>query len=199
MYLHICCCHLNTVFLFYIVQIKTTVVCITRRDFTNAGNSYILKDLPAGNYSVKVRATSLAGYGAYTEVKYFYIEEYGMLNTFWIFFSLILALVVLPSSLVIFYIFKRRSLQNMQSMKIIATVNPEYVSTGYVPDEWEMPRKKIHLIRELGNGSFGMVYEGLAKDVVKDEPEARCAVKTVNENATDRERIEFLNEASVMK
>lgn len=175
------------------------MVCITRLDFTNAGNSYVLKDLPAGNYSVKVRATSLAGYGAYTEVKFFYIEEYGVLSTFWIFFWLILTFIVLSSFLVIFYVFRRKSSRNASSVKIIATVNPEYVSTGYVPDEWEVPRKKIQLIRELGNGSFGMVYEGLAKDVVKDQPEIRCAVKTVNENATDRERIEFLNEASVMK
>lgn len=175
------------------------MVCITRRDFTNAGNSYILKDLPSGNYSVKVRATSLAGYGAYTEMKYFYIEEYGMLSTFWILFWSILSSVVMLSSLAIFYVFKRRSMRNVPSMKLIATVNPEYVSTTYVPDEWEVPRKKIQLLRELGNGSFGMVYEGLAKDVVKGTPEVRCAVKTVNENATDRERIEFLNEASVMK
>ena len=44
-----------------------------------------------------------------------------------------------------------------------------------------------------------MVYEGLAKGVVKDEAETRVAVKTVNESASMRERIEFLNEASVMK
>lgn len=69
----------------------------------------------------------------------------------------------------------------------------------YVPDEWEVPREKITLCRELGQGSFGMVYEGVAKGVVKDEPETRVAVKTVNESASMRERIEFLNEASVMK
>lgn len=69
----------------------------------------------------------------------------------------------------------------------------------YKPDEWEVPREKITLCRELGQGSFGMVYEGIAKGVVKDEPETRVAVKTVNESASMRERIEFLNEASVMK
>lgn len=69
----------------------------------------------------------------------------------------------------------------------------------YVPDEWEVAREKICLSRELGQGSFGMVYEGLAKGVVKDEPETRVAIKTVNESASMRERIEFLNEASVMK
>lgn len=69
----------------------------------------------------------------------------------------------------------------------------------YVPDEWEVPREKITMCRELGQGSFGMVYEGIAKGVVKDEPETRVAIKTVNESASMRERIEFLNEASVMK
>lgn len=44
-----------------------------------------------------------------------------------------------------------------------------------------------------------MVYEGIAKDIIKGEAEVRVAVKTVNETASLRERIEFLNEASVMK
>lgn len=69
----------------------------------------------------------------------------------------------------------------------------------YEEDEWEVPRDKIHILRELGQGSFGMVYEGLAKDIVKGEGETHVAVKTVNESASLRERIEFLNEASVMK
>ncbi len=73
------------------------------------------------------------------------------------------------------------------------------VTSVYVPDEWEVAREKITMCRELGQGSFGMVYEGNAKGVVKDEPETKVAIKTVNESASMRERIEFLNEASVMK
>ncbi len=56
-----------------------------------------------------------------------------------------------------------------------------------------------HNVSWAGSGSFGMVYEGIAKGVVKDEPETKVAIKTVNESASMRERIEFLNEASVMK
>lgn len=69
----------------------------------------------------------------------------------------------------------------------------------YTPDEWEIPREKIIQIRELGQGSFGMVYEGMVKNLSKDGEDIPCAIKTVNENATDRERINFLKEASVMK
>ena len=69
----------------------------------------------------------------------------------------------------------------------------------YVADEWEVPRDKIELLRELGQGSFGMVYEGIAKDFVNGKPTCKVAVKTVNRNATMRDRLEFLHEASVMK
>lgn len=181
------------------MQYKPTVVCITRRDFTKAGNSYILKELPSGNYSVKVRATSLAGYGDYTQVKYFYIEERNALGIFWLIFWLLLCAILMVLSFATFYVYKRKYMRNVPNVTLIATVNPEYVSTPYVLDEWEVPREKIELLRSLGNGSFGMVYEGIARDIVKGKPEVRCAVKTVNKDATDRERSEFLNEASVMK
>nr|XP_036873018.1 insulin-like growth factor 1 receptor [Manis javanica] len=52
---------------------------------------------------------------------------------------------------------------------------------------------------ELGQGSFGMVYEGVAKGMVKDKSKTRVAIKMVNEAVSMCERIEFLNEASVMK
>lgn len=45
-----------------------------------------------------------------------------------------------------------------------------------------------------------MVYEGIIKDPARSgADEKRCAIKTVNESATDKERCSFLNEASVMK
>lgn len=49
--------------------------------------------------------------------------------------------------------------------------------TVYIADEWEFPREKIKLVRELGNGSFGMVYEGEAEDITPDVPIRRVAVK----------------------
>lgn len=69
----------------------------------------------------------------------------------------------------------------------------------YIPDEWEVPREQISIIRELGQGSFGMVYEGLAQGLEAGEESTPVALKTVNELASPRERIEFLKEASVMK
>lgn len=74
-------------------------------------------------------------------------------------------------------------MQKPNDNKLIATVNPEY--TSYEPDEWEVPRKNIELHKELGQGSFGMVYEGIATDI-KGKSQVRCAIKTVNEHATNR-------------
>lgn len=104
-------------------------------------------------------------------------------------------------SLIACYVTRKRYNERLGNGVLYASVNPEYFSAAemYVPDEWEVPREKITMNRELGQGSFGMVYEGIAKGVVKDEAETRVAIKTVNEAASMRERIEFLNEASVMK
>lgn len=52
---------------------------------------------------------------------------------------------------------RRGLLSTAEANKLFASVNPEYVSTVYVPDEWEVPRANIEFIRELGQGSFGMV------------------------------------------
>uniref|UniRef100_A0A6Q2XTT6 Tyrosine-protein kinase receptor n=1 Tax=Esox lucius TaxID=8010 RepID=A0A6Q2XTT6_ESOLU len=150
-----------------------------------------LRVVHPGNYTVRIRATSLAGNGSWTEPTHFYVQD----------------LRVDPSNLVKIIIgpviFIRCGMSNTSTF---ACVQPLTVhafvracSAVYEPDDWEVGRDKINILRELGQGSFGMVYEGVAKDIVKGEPETRVAVKTVNESASLRERIEFLNEASVMK
>lgn len=55
----------------------------------------------------------------------------------------------------------------------------------------------VSLGDEIGRGSFGIVYKGNY-----NHPELgviECAIKTVNEGATYRDRIQFLVEAHVMK
>uniref|UniRef100_A0A3P9A2V0 Tyrosine-protein kinase receptor n=1 Tax=Esox lucius TaxID=8010 RepID=A0A3P9A2V0_ESOLU len=139
-----------------------------------------LRVVHPGNYTVRIRATSLAGNGSWTEPTHFYVQD------------LLVASGVFRCG--------------MSNTSTFACVQPLTVhafvracSAVYEPDDWEVGRDKINILRELGQGSFGMVYEGVAKDIVKGEPETRVAVKTVNESASLRERIEFLNEASVMK
>uniref|UniRef100_A0A3Q2UBQ3 Tyrosine-protein kinase receptor n=1 Tax=Fundulus heteroclitus TaxID=8078 RepID=A0A3Q2UBQ3_FUNHE len=160
-----------------------------------------LTNLSPGNYSVRVRATSLAGNGSWTQSLNLYVAE-SYENVFAMIFVPIVIIILICSLVSMLVVLNRkRNSDRLGNGVLYASVNPEYFSAAemYVPDEWEVAREKISLCRELGQGSFGMVYEGVAKGVVKDEPETRVAVKTVNESASMRERIEFLNEASVMK
>uniref|UniRef100_A0A8C3ATM8 Tyrosine-protein kinase receptor n=1 Tax=Cyclopterus lumpus TaxID=8103 RepID=A0A8C3ATM8_CYCLU len=177
--------HPNGLILMYEIKFKLKHECVSGQMYQTQ-RGVRLSNLGPGNYSVRVRATSLAGNGSWTHAVDLYVAE------------LIILLVCLLVPMLV--VLSRKS-DRLGNGVLYASVNPEYFSAAemYVPDEWEVAREKIALSRELGQGSFGMVYEGLAKGVVKDEPETHVAIKTVNESASMRERIEFLNEASVMK
>ncbi|XP_062338372.1 insulin receptor-like [Osmerus eperlanus] len=176
--------------------------CVSRNSYREAKGCK-LRVVHHGNYTVRIRATSLAGNGSWTEPSYFYVQDpRGDLDGV---VRIIIGPVICIILLILvaaggFFMFKKKQTQG-PSGPIYASSNPEYLSANdvYEPDDWEVPRDKINILRELGQGSFGMVYEGIAKDIVKGEGESHVAVKTVNESASLRERIEFLNEASVMK
>ncbi|XP_053133978.1 insulin receptor-related protein isoform X2 [Hemicordylus capensis] len=181
-----------------------TVVCVSRHRYFQYGG-YHLALLQPGNYSARVRATSLAGNGSWTGYMKFYIlgpEEEEPGNVYVLLTLMPVLLMVGVTCLAVFvFVYKKRSTEGYPSGTLYASVNPEYLSASnmYVSDEWEVPREKITVLRELGQGSFGMVYEGIAKDIEQEGEETKVALKTVNELATTREQIEFLNEASVMK
>lgn len=58
-------------------------------------------------------------------------------------------------------------------------------------DKWEIDRKKLKLLNELGRGQFGQVYEGLFND------HTRVAIKTLRKGSMDPQ--DFLAEAQIMK
>ncbi|XP_028999877.2 insulin-like growth factor 1b receptor isoform X2 [Betta splendens] len=198
--------HPNGLILMY--EIKFKQAAETEKHECVSGQTYHslrgvrLSNLSPGNYSVRVRATSLAGNGSWTQSLDLYVpERYENALYAMIFIPVCIVLLICFFIALLVILNKKRNSDRLGNGVLYASVNPEYFSAAemYVPDEWEVAREKIALNRELGQGSFGMVYEGLAKGVVKDEPETRVAIKTVNESASMRERIEFLNEASVMK
>ncbi|XP_008290209.1 insulin-like growth factor 1a receptor, partial [Stegastes partitus] len=178
--------------------------CVSRQQYREYKGAR-LTNLGSGNYSARVRATSLAGNGSWTDSVFFYVpppkRDDGVTFYLVIIIPIIVTLFIASLTTILFFVNKKRNSDRLGNGVLYASVNPEYISAAemYVPDEWEVAREKITMHRELGQGSFGMVYEGIAKGVVKDEPETRVAIKTVNESASMRERIEFLNEASVMK
>lgn len=173
------------------------VKCLTRKEYLKNGRGYVLNNLPPGNYSFRVRATSLAAEGPFTKLFHFSVEELPAESSWgsliWVSICGLLLLIAFTVAATLWW--KRRAKE--RRLMIIASVNPDYMSAGdaiYVEDEWEVAREKLQLVRELGQGSFGMVYEGLLKP-----EDIRCAVKMINENTSVREKMEFLNEATMMK
>ncbi|CAB3240968.1 unnamed protein product [Arctia plantaginis] len=175
--------------------------CLTAADYEANGRSYTLRSLAPGNYSVEVTPITVAGAGNVSTVVPLIVipERIADSGAEWIWGVVGGCLIMILFLAGAIWYIRRGLLSTAEANKLFASVNPEYVSTVYVPDEWEVPRTNIEFVRELGQGSFGMVYEGIAKNIEKGKSEIRCAVKTVNEHATERERQEFLNEASVMK
>ncbi|XP_053687388.1 insulin-like receptor isoform X2 [Sabethes cyaneus] len=177
-------------------SLQASVQCVSYQEFTQSGFTYLPK-LEPGNYSIRIRANTIAGDGGYSLPRYILLERedhtqllFGMLGAL---FGLVVCVLA-----GIGYWYKRHYLP-MQNMRLIAQVNPDYAGVIYKIDEWEVEREHIIQLEELGQGSFGMVYKGILTQLRGVNGNIPCAIKTVNENATTKERDSFLMEASVMK
>uniref|UniRef100_A0A8C4N3W1 Tyrosine-protein kinase receptor n=1 Tax=Eptatretus burgeri TaxID=7764 RepID=A0A8C4N3W1_EPTBU len=176
--------------------------CVSREDYQKYGGCH-LDLMHSGNYTVRVRARSLAGNGTWSDPVSFSVPvnvSTGNPVIVPLMVAVGISLLLFPVATFACVMFMRKR-GGTGNGRLYASVNPEYISANevYIPDDWEVSRDKISILQELGQGSFGMVYEGVSHGVVDSEGDTRVAVKTVNEGATLRERIEFLNEASVMK
>ncbi|XP_043512020.1 insulin receptor-like isoform X1 [Frieseomelitta varia] len=172
---------------------KKSTECIPRtgrKDRLSTVNSYFIKNLSPGKYSLRVRSTSLAGDGSFSNVVYFSI---GLSNAAPITLIASITAVILLVILTVLFASLRYYQKKKKQERLIASVNPDYIETKYVIDEWEVPRESVEILEELGLGNFGMVYRGVYD---KNTP---VAIKTISKTASPREKNEFLNEASVMK
>lgn len=168
---------------------KKSTECIPYTGHKRKYNHYI-KNLSSGRYSLRMRSTSLAGDGRFTNVIHFSV---GLSNYNQIILATLLTLVVLLISMIAVTLFIKNHQKKRTQERLIASVNPDITETKYVIDSWEVPRENVEILEELGLGNFGMVYRGYLDGTVQ------VAIKTISENASQREKNEFLNEASVMK
>jgi insulin receptor len=179
-----------------IINIKPVVVCVTKLQLEKSKNWFVLNNLAPGKYALRIKATSLAGESEYTNFATFSVNREILTPSRRPEILVLLSVIIISSILLCclsYYLWKKMKENAFRT--IVTSPNPEYVSLAiYEPDEWEIVRDKIELVRQLSKGSFGIVYEGILWPA-----NIRCAVKTVDEKATVRERIEFLTEASVMK
>ncbi|CAH2105820.1 unnamed protein product [Euphydryas editha] len=66
-------------------------------------------------------------------------------------------------------------------------------------DEWEFPRHRIRIFNIVGEGAFGQVWRAQAIDIDGKKGEQTVAVKTLKENASEKEKTDLLQELTVMK
>ncbi|PNF22937.1 Tyrosine kinase receptor Cad96Ca [Cryptotermes secundus] len=66
-------------------------------------------------------------------------------------------------------------------------------------DRWEFPRHRLKVFNILGEGCFGQVWRCEALDIDGREGTTVVAVKTLKENASDKERSDLVQELQVMK
>lgn len=66
-------------------------------------------------------------------------------------------------------------------------------------DKWEFPRHRLKVFNILGEGCFGQVWKCEALDIDGKSGPTIVAVKTLKENATERERLDLAQELRVMK
>lgn len=90
----------------------------------------------------------------------------------------------------------KRSLQNR-------TESNKYTSTLNIPigEErlWEFPRHHLHFMGILGEGCFGQVWKCEAFNIFNNNAKDIVAVKTLKENASEKERKDLITELQIMK
>lgn len=174
-------------------DVKKTVECVpATRDRYKRGAHYI-NHLNPGKYSLRVRSVSLAGKGNPSSAVTFSIglkEDRFNLIVGILFFLCSLA----GAGMLAAYVVMRRRQERRKLQQLFASVNPDYIETKYVMDSWEVQRENVQILEELGLGNFGMVYRGIMSPGA-----VQVALKTISESASEIEKNEFLNEASVMK
>ncbi|OXA61387.1 Insulin-like peptide receptor [Folsomia candida] len=170
--------------------------CITHAEFIKNGKNYTYSDhLSPGNYSLRIQVASLAQDSEFSAVQYFYIEDINETSPgFWVLVILLpLLLILLIAGCFVYWIWT-----NYPPTQLVVSPNPEYMPNVDIAEEWEVPRDKVRLLKALGQGSFGTVYEGKLLDFIVDQPDLFCAVKTVADDTPSEERALFLKEAALM-
>lgn len=89
----------------------------------------------------------------------------------------------------------------MTSDNMMTEYNPNYEFGGQtysVKDLNGIPREQLRLVKALGQGAFGEVYQGFYRQRPCDTVEMPVAVKTLPEMSTSQAEMDFLMEALIM-
>ncbi|XP_074633471.1 fibroblast growth factor receptor 1-like isoform X1 [Acropora palmata] len=101
-------------------------------------------------------------------------------------------------------IYKRRSKtrndnshygQNTPRINDLVVINPTFSGD----QEWEIPRGNLNIEKVIGRGAFGVVSRGLAWDIPGRPGWTVVAVKSIQEDASEREKRDLLSEFALLK
>ena len=169
------------------------IECIPREMYIKNNKTYDLKQLVSGSYQIRISVITTAGNGLFSNYEYFDINDVTNRSRIIIFVMILLSTII--GLMICFYATLRIRLKtSVKKSEFVSLINSQYSAIAYVADEWEISRDDIQIICELGRGCFGVVYQGVFRTT-----SAKCAIKTVEENATYLQKKELLNEASIMK
>lgn len=188
---------------------QTSIRCFTYQQFKNGGRKQIIKNLTPGKYEFSVVVRSLAGNGRPSDP--IFVEIKSSYLIYWIFssFALILLATFLivqlrrirsqkrksENSVVQSFANKRTHFRNQSSYSF--QKNDDLLKSQLkVCLDFELERKNIEILNELGKGNFGLVFEGILEN---ENEKLSVAVKAVNNEASLEDSINFLKEAAIMK
>ncbi|XP_069494886.1 leukocyte tyrosine kinase receptor [Ambystoma mexicanum] len=92
-------------------------------------------------------------------------------------------------------------LSKIRTSTIMTDYNPNYCFAGKaatLSELKEIPRKNISLLRALGHGAFGEVYEGTVVGMAGDPNPLQVAIKTLPEISSEQDEMDFLMEALII-
>uniref|UniRef100_A0A8C8RN59 receptor protein-tyrosine kinase n=1 Tax=Pelusios castaneus TaxID=367368 RepID=A0A8C8RN59_9SAUR len=179
------------------------------------GNSVTLPKLtPGTKYLVRVQALTQEGQGAYSMEYEFETSAEGSegMNTVAVVGGSITGIVlILALVAVVLYLHRRerrsRARQSSEDVYFSKSEQLKPLKTYVDPHTYEDPNQavlkfttEIHPScitqqKVIGAGEFGEVYKGILKHGKKDIP---VAIKTLKVGYTEKQRIDFLSEASIM-
>ncbi|KAJ8399491.1 hypothetical protein AAFF_G00412030 [Aldrovandia affinis] len=92
-------------------------------------------------------------------------------------------------------------LSKIRTSTIMTDYNPNYCFAGKgasLNELKEVPRRNITLLRALGHGAFGEVYEGQVLGFGGENSALQVAIKTLPEICSEQDEMDFLMEALIM-
>ncbi|XP_063824357.1 tyrosine kinase receptor Cad96Ca isoform X2 [Ostrinia nubilalis] len=107
-------------------------------------------------------------------------------------------LVVIVVAVIVF-VWRKNNSTKTKSKKDDMHSEETTITKEEPPDEWEFPRHRLRVFNIIGEGAFGQVFRAQAIDIDGKKGEQIVAVKTLKENASEKEKTDLLQELIVMK